>query len=166
MGSGDPSGLQNQRELVNPALVGSTPTRFRQLLRGSFDSRLRRFAQDFACGLPRPQNGSTSKPARVGKPGSGRFDSDTLPPASLLASGVKRPSASLLFSASPRLRGETTSCFSPRLRGENYLLPPPCLSASVVNKTLRASVGENHLLPDLETLSRPFWRLSPDLKRL
>src|ERR1051325_2978550 len=32
MGSGDPSGLQNQRELVNPALVGSTPTRFRQLL--------------------------------------------------------------------------------------------------------------------------------------
>ena len=31
MGSGDPSGLQNQRKLVNPALVGSTPTRFRQI---------------------------------------------------------------------------------------------------------------------------------------
>ncbi len=29
MGSGDPSGLQNRRELALLALVGSTPTRFR-----------------------------------------------------------------------------------------------------------------------------------------
>src|SRR5438552_10884187 len=29
MGSGDPSGLQNRREFVNPALVSSTLTRFR-----------------------------------------------------------------------------------------------------------------------------------------
>ena len=31
-GSGDPSGLQNRRESASLALVGSTPTRFRQFL--------------------------------------------------------------------------------------------------------------------------------------
>jgi len=32
MGSGDPSGLQNRRELASLALVSSTLTRFRQTL--------------------------------------------------------------------------------------------------------------------------------------
>src|SRR4051812_6653173 len=31
MGSGDPSGLQNQRAASSMSLVGSTPTRFRQI---------------------------------------------------------------------------------------------------------------------------------------
>ena len=36
MGSGDPSGLQNRRELASLALVSSTLTRFRQCSVGSF----------------------------------------------------------------------------------------------------------------------------------
>jgi hypothetical protein len=80
MGSGDPSGLQNRRELALLALVSSTLTRFRQDLRVPSTTR-GRFAQDFAGGLRCPQAGSTSKPARVSFAGSGEFDSHTLPPA-------------------------------------------------------------------------------------
>ena len=73
MGSGDPSGLQNQRELVNPALVGSTPTRFRQLsfqwLRGVPDLCCR-FSDWMAA-----HNKAQIKPDKLSKLSPGRLDS-------------------------------------------------------------------------------------------
>jgi len=64
MGSGDPSGLQNRRELALLALVSSTLTRFRHHLAVVKKIlRLAALAQDFACGLSlrsRPQHASSS----------------------------------------------------------------------------------------------------------
>src|SRR5689334_20222951 len=45
-------------------LVGSTPTRFRQFFLQVVDDEVLRCAQDFAYGLRRPQNGSSSTPTR------------------------------------------------------------------------------------------------------
>jgi hypothetical protein len=87
MGSGDPSGLQNRRELALLALVSSTLTRFRQTC--SF-LRLAMLAQDFGSRLRRREIASTSKPARVSFAGSGEFDSHTLPPKVVRSFGSLR----------------------------------------------------------------------------
>jgi hypothetical protein len=71
MGSGDPSGLQNRRELAWLALVSSTLTRFRHLpivyqgwrsIQRSFDSPSAGLglAQDFGSRLERRENASSS----------------------------------------------------------------------------------------------------------
>jgi hypothetical protein len=71
MGSGDPSGLQNRRELALLALVSSTLTRFRQSLQSSSAAHLRtsgRFGlRIFGFRLGRCKCASISKPARVGQ---------------------------------------------------------------------------------------------------
>jgi hypothetical protein len=66
MGSGDSPGLQNRRSLSLMAMVGSTPTRFRQV-------EFPLYARDFGSGLSsslrsesRPLTASTSKPAGGG----------------------------------------------------------------------------------------------------
>src|SRR6476646_10705379 len=77
MGSGDPSGLQNRRELASLALVSSTLTRFRQ-----FDSHtLPPILQHLSCRDP------STRAARSGFRLAARtprkrlkFDSHTLPP--------------------------------------------------------------------------------------
>ena len=45
-------------------VVGSIPTRSTSLRFKSFGIEVLRFAQDFACGLGRPQDGSSSIPTR------------------------------------------------------------------------------------------------------
>src|SRR6476660_7170753 len=59
MGSGDPCGIQNRRELASLALVSSTLTRFRH---PSFDSasKILRYAQDFGSRLGRRESASSS----------------------------------------------------------------------------------------------------------
>lgn len=62
MGSGDPSGLQNRRELALLALVSSTLTRFRQSS-NIFPAeilRLALLAQDFGSRLGRRESASSS----------------------------------------------------------------------------------------------------------
>ena len=67
MGSGDPSGLQNRRELALLALVSSTLTRFRHYLCGGKEDPSTRCAQDFGSRLIRRESNL-------------KFDSHTLLP--------------------------------------------------------------------------------------
>src|SRR6185437_16519428 len=77
MGSGDPSGLQNRRELASLALVSSTLTRFRHF--SCFWQEILPLAQGASLRISARGSHAATTP-QVSFAGSGEFDSHTLPP--------------------------------------------------------------------------------------
>src|SRR4029077_20250860 len=105
MGSGDPSGLQNRRELASLALVSSTLTRFRHHLAVATKIlRLAALAQDFGSRLRRRESASSSP--------------HTLPPP--LGGNKEDPSTRCARSGFPLVAQTPRK----RLKFHSYTLPP------------------------------------------